>query len=83
MRVLLDEQLPLDLASLLRGHVVETVTRRGWAGIKNGELLSRMSGPDDVLITMDRGIEFQQRVSTLPASSSFVPDPIAYRTWVL
>ena len=25
-----------------------------------------MSGAYDVLITMDRGIEFQQRVSTLP-----------------
>lgn len=75
MRVLLDEQLPLDLASLLNGHVVETVTRRGWAGIKNGELLSRMSGAYDVLITMDRGIEFQQRVSTLPFGIVIVRAP--------
>ena len=66
MRVLLDEQLPIDLASQLRGHAVETVADRGWAGIRNGELLNRMSGRYDVLITMDRGIEFQQPVSTLP-----------------
>jgi hypothetical protein len=66
MRVLLDEQLPVDLSSQLRGHVVETVSDRGWAGIKNGELLSRMRGHYDVLITMDRGIEFQQQISTLP-----------------
>ena len=38
---------------------------RGWAGIKNGELLRRMSGHYDVLVTMDRNIVFQQNVSTL------------------
>jgi uncharacterized protein (DUF433 family) len=58
MRVLLDEQLPIDLASQLHGHAGQTVVGRGWAGIKNGELLNRMSGHYDVLITMDRGIEF-------------------------
>jgi hypothetical protein len=66
MRALLDEQLPIDLSSQLRGHTVETVVERGWTGIKNGELLGRMRGRYDVLITMDRGIEFQQQVSTLP-----------------
>jgi predicted nuclease of predicted toxin-antitoxin system len=65
MRVLLDEQLPIDLASQLRGHVVETVAGRGCAGVKNGELLNRMSDHYDVLITMDRGIEFQQEIPTL------------------
>jgi hypothetical protein len=63
MRVLPDEQLPIDLASQLRGHAVETVADRGWAGTKNGELLRRMTGYYDALITMDRGIEFQQPVS--------------------
>jgi predicted nuclease of predicted toxin-antitoxin system len=65
MRVLLDEHLPIDLAREFRGHAVDTVVGRGWAGIKNGELLSRMRGHYDVLITMDRGIDFQQQVSTL------------------
>ena len=58
MRVLLDEQLPLDLSLELPGHAVDTVVSRGWAGIKNGELLGRMRGEYDVLVTMDRGIEF-------------------------
>jgi predicted nuclease of predicted toxin-antitoxin system len=66
MRVLLDEQLPIDLASQLWGHAVETVVGRGWAGVKNGELLNRMGGHYDVLITMDRNIEFQQQISMLP-----------------
>ena len=66
MRVLLDEHLPVDLALELAGHDVDTVAGRGWTGIKNGELLRRMIGHYDVLITMDRGIEFQQQISTFP-----------------
>jgi predicted nuclease of predicted toxin-antitoxin system len=66
MRVLLDEQLPLDLAADLTGHAADTVVGRGWAGLKNGDLLRRMSSEYDVLITMDRNIEFQQRTSALP-----------------
>jgi predicted nuclease of predicted toxin-antitoxin system len=81
MRVLLDEQLPLDLSMELRGHAVDTVVSRGWAGIKNGELLARMRGQYDVLVTMDRGIEFQQRVAVLPFGIVvFAPDPTACRT---
>ena len=66
MRVLLDEQLPLDLSLELHGHAVDTVVSRGWAGIKNGELLGRMRGHYDVLLTMDRGIEFQHEIRALP-----------------
>ena len=81
MRVLLDEQLPIDLSSELRGHTVETVVSRDWAGIKNGELLRRMRGHYDVLITMDRGIEFQQPISTFPFGIVIVaPHPIASST---
>jgi hypothetical protein len=64
VRVLLDEQLPLDLAAALRGHSVDTVAGRGWTGITNGELLQRMGGEYDALVTMDRGIEFQQNLTT-------------------
>ena len=66
MRILLDEQLPVDLAEVLSGHTVDTVVSRGWAGIKNGDLLQRMRGEYDALLTMDRGIEFQQNLSRLP-----------------
>jgi hypothetical protein len=66
MRLLLDEHLPIGLSAELHGHAVDTVSGRGWTGIKNGELLRRMTGQYDVLVTMDRGIEFQQRFSTLP-----------------
>ena len=66
MRVLLDEHLPIDLSRERRGHAVDTVVDRGWAGIKNGDLLRRMWNHCDVLLTMDRGIEFQQPISTFP-----------------
>ena len=56
----------MGLAAEFPGHAVHTVSGRGWTGIKNGELLRRMSGQYDVLVTMDRSIEFQQRISTLP-----------------
>jgi len=64
VRVLLDEQLPRDFAAALQGHSVDTVAGRGWAGITNGELLRRMDGEYDALVTMDRGIEFQQNLTT-------------------
>jgi hypothetical protein len=66
VRVLLDEQLPLDLTGMLEGHSATTVAERGWAGVKNGDLLRRMRGEYDALLTMDQGIEFQQNIAALP-----------------
>ena len=65
MRILLDEQLPRALARRLHGHQADTVGGRGWAGVKNGDLLRRMQGEFDVLVTMDRGIEHQQNLTAL------------------
>lgn len=67
MRVLLDENLPHDLASLLSGHGHELSTGQGlgWAGVTNGELLSRASGDIDVLLTMDQKLERRQNLSAL------------------
>ena len=75
MRVLLDEQLPVDLCAELRGHVVDSVVGRGWAGIKNGELLRSIRGQYDALVTMDRSMEFQQRVQILPFGIVLVRAP--------
>ena len=63
MRVLLDENVPVDLAAELTGHDVETVVGLGWAGITNGELLRRAHGQFGALITMDQGMAFQQDLS--------------------
>lgn len=63
MRILLDENIPVDLALELLDHQVDTVIGLGWAGTKNGELLGRASGRYDAFIAMDRNIEYQQNVS--------------------
>lgn len=66
MRILLDEDLPRQLAPLLAGHDVPTVQRRGWMGIKNGKLLNLAATEFEVFLTMDRNLEFQQNLATLP-----------------
>jgi predicted nuclease of predicted toxin-antitoxin system len=76
VRVLLDEQLPVDLAAALQGHSVDTVVRRGWTGVTNGELLRRMATAEyDALVTMDRGIEFQQNLATVSVGILLVRAP--------
>ena len=66
MRILLDEPVPRRLGSFLLGHKVTTVPRNGWAGIKNGKLLSLAAKKFDVFLTTDQNIEFQQNLSALP-----------------
>ena len=64
MRVLLDEQLPRHLAREIVGHDTSTVQQRGWAGLKNGELLRVAADAGfDVLVTADRNLQFQQNLS--------------------
>lgn len=61
-RVLLDENLPRKLKWSLEAETL-TVPERGWGGIKNGRLLQLAATEFDVLLTMDRGIEYQQNLS--------------------
>ena len=60
MRVLLDECVPRVLRAELPGHEVKTVAEVGWAGVKNGTLLQRAGTQYDVLLTVDRNLEYQQ-----------------------
>ena len=68
MRVLLDENIPVDFAAELPGHEIDTVVRLGWAGVLNGELMRRAAECCDVFITLDRNIEFQQNIPAFPHS---------------
>ena len=65
MRVLLDENLPHDLAGALVGHAVSTVQSLGWAGTRNGGLLKRAGAVCDVFTSMDGNIEHQQNLAGL------------------
>ena len=68
MRILLDESVPSRLGLLLAGHTAITVQRRGWASVKNGKLLALAAAEFDVLLTADKGMEYQQNLVTLPIS---------------
>ena len=63
MRILLDEQLPRQLAPYLLGHDVRTVQQESWAGLKNGVLLTRAEDAGfSVFVTGDQNLEFQQNI---------------------
>ena len=63
MKILLDECVPWPMHKLLAGHECMTAQRRGWGGIKNGELLKRAEAQFDLFITSDQGIQYQQNLS--------------------
>jgi hypothetical protein len=64
VKVLLDENLPHLLRNNLGDHDVFTVRYKGWAGLKNGELLK--TAEDDgfeVFITGDQTISYEQNLT--------------------
>ena len=64
MRILLDEQLPRQLAPTLTGHDSRTVQQETWAGLKNGVLLTKTEESGfSVLLTGDWNLGFQQNIS--------------------
>ncbi|ARQ00174.1 DUF5615 family PIN-like protein [Pseudorhodoplanes sinuspersici] len=65
MRILLDECIDWRLTRELSGHDVRTVHTMGWAGIKNGELLSLAANRFDVFITLDSNLPYQQTIGRL------------------
>ena len=62
MKVLLDECVDQRFRKELIGVEVVTVQEAGWAGKKNGELLSLAANHYDVFITVDRNLYFQQNI---------------------
>lgn len=81
-RVLLDESVPHDFVAAIKGHMVATVQKLGWAGMKNGALLRAAHAAGwEVLVKVDRRMESQQNVPAsgmalvvLRARSTRVPD---------
>jgi hypothetical protein len=65
VRVLLDENLPLEFAAEIQGYDVATVRGLGWAGLQNGVLMERAAAKYDVFVTMDKNIPHQQNIAAL------------------
>jgi hypothetical protein len=62
LRILLDENVPVQLKGVLRAFEVKSVNdwEVGWKAFKNGRLLMAMEGRFDLLITADRNMYAQQ-----------------------
>ncbi|HEU0009524.1 MAG TPA: DUF5615 family PIN-like protein [Verrucomicrobiae bacterium] len=63
MRILLDECVPWPIHKLLAGHDCTSVQKRGWRGIRNGDLLRRAEGEFDLFITSDQNIRYQHNLA--------------------
>ncbi len=66
MRVLLDACVPRGLGKDISGHEVRHAPEMGWGDLDNGDLLDAMADRFDVLVTVDKGIPSQQRISGRP-----------------
>jgi hypothetical protein len=66
VRIVIDEDIPSELAPLFRGANLEVqhVEDIGLKGQKNGALLSALSGTCDVFVTGDTNLEHQQNLAT-------------------
>ncbi len=62
MKILIDESLPRYLKRMLPDHEAQTVPERGWAGIKNGELLRLAEAEFEVFLTADKNLRYQQNL---------------------
>jgi predicted nuclease of predicted toxin-antitoxin system len=61
--ILFDNNVPRGLARALTGHTVTEARERGWATLKNGELLRVAEKAGfDVLVTADKNIRYQQNL---------------------
>lgn len=62
VQILLDESLPRDRKRVLADHEAQTVQDMGWAGLKNGPLLTRADSQFDLLLTADKNLRSQQNL---------------------
>jgi len=64
LRLLLDHNAPKGIKGILPEHEVKTAYEMGWAEITNCELLNAVETAGfDAIITGDKGIPHQQRVT--------------------
>lgn len=63
-RVLLDHCVPRRVCQALVGRDATTAFKRGWAELKNGGLLTAAENAEfDVLITADKNLRYQQKLT--------------------
>ncbi len=65
MKLLFDECVPRPLRKEFIGHEVSTIEEAGYKSLKNGALLQAASQEFEVLITVDKNLEYQQNPQKL------------------
>jgi hypothetical protein len=64
MRILIDECIDERFRNSLPGHHCKTARYAGFAGLKNGDLLTAAeTAKFDIFLTVDQGIEYQQNLT--------------------
>lgn len=66
MRILLDANIPVDFRHAIEGHDVQTARFAGLNNVDDDELLDRITGRFDALVTMDANLAFQQNTASRP-----------------
>jgi hypothetical protein len=75
-KLLLDENLPHGLRELLTEYDVFTVAFKGWAGMKNGDLLDAAEREGfDVLLTSGQGYPHEQNMEGRKLAVLLLPTP--------
>jgi hypothetical protein len=82
MKILMDECVPWPMHKLLLGHECTTAQKRGWAAVKNGDLLRLAEGQFDLFITSDQNLRYQQNLAG-PSPFLFFPPMICGKLWRL
>ena len=67
---MLDNCVPWRLGTALPGHEVSSVIHLGWAAFTDGELLGAMGNRFDLLVTVDKNLQFQQDLRQRPFAIS-------------
>jgi predicted nuclease of predicted toxin-antitoxin system len=64
LRLLLDTSMPIGLRTVFPDHEVVSAPKMSWGALENGELLAVAEADGfDVLITGDKNIAYQQRIT--------------------
>ncbi len=64
MRILFDVNIPEPLRRYLAEHTVDTADEKGWARIRNGNLLENAERDGyEILITADQSMRYQQNMA--------------------
>ena len=76
MRILLDECVTKRLKLYFPQHEVATVTKKGWSGLKNGQLMAAASGEEfDIILTIDKNLHHQQNIGKYPLIVAILNTP--------